>query len=289
MRPHRAGRHHLRPAYGCDLARRATPGGGLLRGDGLAPSTGLDRSRRLAPPARCDPHRAADGQAAGDGRLCHRRIAHPRPQRRSSHRTISSRPGPPRQQAPRHRRPARHTARCVTDRRQPTRCHPAHAARRCHPPHSWTARTAAPSPAMPVRRPRLRLRQVPATPPAPRDSSENRPPWCPPRLRLGQNPLGCRAHLRLAPPVQEAPHPLRDTRRLPPRPATTRLQHHLLEATPNLILKRSVSLVGLQPHLLETPEEVRIMNLHCSSRSYGSRSSWRMTRDPGPKPADAVS
>lgn len=186
MRPHRAGRHHLRPAYGCDLARRATPGGGLLRGDGLAPSTGLDRSRRLAPPARCDPHRAADGQAAGDGRLCHRRIAHPRPQRRSSHRTISSRPGPPRQQAPRHRRPARHTARCVTDRRQPTRCHPAHAARRCHPPHSWTARTAAPSPAMPVRRPRLRLRQVPATPPAPRDSSENRPPWCPHGSGLGK-------------------------------------------------------------------------------------------------------
>ncbi|MFJ6252727.1 MULTISPECIES: transposase, partial [unclassified Streptomyces] len=31
-----------------------------------------------------------------------------------------------------------------------------------------------------------------------------------------------------------------DTRRPPPRPAPTRLQHHLLATTPNLILKRSV-------------------------------------------------
>ncbi|WP_329418592.1 transposase [Streptomyces sp. NBC_01693] len=52
---------------------------------------------------------------------------------------------------------------------------------------------------------------------------------------------------------------------------------------------RRLGLVGLQPHLLETPEDVWIMNLRCSSRSYGSRSSWRMTQDPGPKPADAVS
>ncbi|RDL06816.1 putative transposase of IS4/5 family DUF4096 [Streptomyces sp. HB202] len=118
--------------------------------------------------------------------------------------------GPPRKQTPHRRRPEGHTSRSVTHRWQPTRCHSAHPAHRCHPTHSWTTRTATPSPATAVRRPRLRLRQVPETSPAPRHSAQNRPPRCPSRLRLGQDPLGCRAHLRLAPPVQETPDPLRD-------------------------------------------------------------------------------
>lgn len=94
---------------------------------------------------------------------------------------------------------------------------------------------------MAVRRPRLRLRQVPPHPAGSGHHTEDRPSRCPARLGAGQDTLGRGADLRLAPPVQTAADPLRDTRRSPPRPASTRLQHHLLATPPSLILKRSVN------------------------------------------------
>lgn len=162
------------------------------------------------------------------------------PSKGGSHRTFASRPRPPGEQAPPHRRPARNPTRRLPDQRKPSRRHPAHASAQRDTPHPRASRTAT-SPTPPtLRRPRLRLRQVPAPHPGPRDHPQDRPPRHTSRLRPGQDPLGRRAHLRLAPPVQTTPHPLRDTSRPPPRASPTRLQHHLLTATPNLILKRSV-------------------------------------------------
>ncbi|EFG64366.1 IS4 family transposase [Streptomyces sp. SPB074] len=54
-------------------ARRADR---LRRGDGLAAAAGLDRGRRLAPPARSPPGRTAQGRPAGHGRPRDRRLAH---------------------------------------------------------------------------------------------------------------------------------------------------------------------------------------------------------------------
>jgi hypothetical protein len=51
-----------------------------------------------------------------------------------------------------------------------------------------------------------------------------RPPTC---RCPGQSAMGRRARLRLAAPVQTAPHPLRATRRSPPEPARTGLQPHM--------------------------------------------------------------
>ncbi|QTA36990.1 hypothetical protein JHY03_72060 (plasmid) [Streptomyces sp. CA-256286] len=158
-----------------------------------------------------------------------------------SHRTFAGRPRPAGQQAPPDRRPPRHTPRRLADRREPARRHSADAPAGRDPQHPRPPRTAS-APAGPaVRRPRLRLRQVPPHPPSPRHHTQDRPPRRPARLRAGQDTLGRRADLRLAPPVQTTPDPLRDTRRPPPRPAKTHLQHHLLETPTNLILKPSVT------------------------------------------------
>lgn len=51
---------------------------------------------------------------------------------------------------------------------------------------------------------------------------------------LGKNRWGRRPDLRLAPPAQATQNALLDTRRPSPGSTPTRLQHHLLEATPNL-------------------------------------------------------
>lgn len=160
-----------------------------------------------------------------------------------SHRAFAGRPGSARQQAPRDSRQAWHSAGRLADQRESSRCHSAGAPAGRDAPHPRGSRSAT-SPTRPaVRRPRLRLRlrQVPSASPGPRHHTEVRPERHRARLRTGQDPLGRRADLRLAPPVQATPDPLRDTRRPPPRTAPTRLQHHLLETTSNLILKRSVS------------------------------------------------
>lgn len=158
-----------------------------------------------------------------------------------SHRTFAGRPGSARQQAPLDRRPAWHTAGRLADQRKSARCHAADAPARRDTPHSGRSRPAT-SPTRPaVRRPRLRLRQVPSASPGSRHHTEVRTERHHTRLRAGKDPLGRGADLRLASPVQATPDPLRDTRRPPPRTASTRLQHHLLETTTNLILKRSVS------------------------------------------------
>lgn len=162
------------------------------------------------------------------------------PSKGGSHRTFTGRPGPARKQTPPDHRPARHSTRRLFDQRKPSRCHPAHTAAGRRTPHPWpTWPTPPPTPAA-LRRPRLRLRQVPASCAGPWDHTQDRPPGSPARLRPGQDPLGRRAHLRMAPPVQAASHSLRDTCRPPPGLASTRLQHHLLETTPNFILKPSV-------------------------------------------------
>ncbi len=83
-----------------------------------------------------------------------------------------------------------------------------------------------------VRRPGLRLRQVPPPAVETRHQTLDRPTRRRPRLRTGQGPLGRRARLRLAAPVPTAPHPLRTTRRFPPGPARSALQPHTPASAP---------------------------------------------------------
>lgn len=147
------------------------------------------------------------------------------------------------------------------------RPHPDPQSGRRHPARRWPAQPTATAPRGCPGRQGIRLEgRTPGTA-APQDPAGHLPQGCPEHQGPGQAPLRRRADVRPAPPVQTSRHPMETTPRTP----------------------RRLGLVGRQPHLLETPEEVRIMNLRCSSRSYGSRSSWRMTQDPGPKPADAVS
>lgn len=208
------------------------------------------------------------------------------PSKGGSHRTFAGRPSAAGQQAPPHRRPERNSPRCLSDQRKPSRRHSPHAPAGRDSPHSRCARATA-SPAGPaVRRPRLRLRQVPPSRPSSRHHTQDRPPWGPAWFRPGQDSMGCRADLCLAPPVQTAPHPLRDTRRPPPGATPTRLQHHLLETTQNLILKRSVrrttpqstsagSAVGTSSHGSPAPVSSRVSGSdgiagRSSGRSPGS-------------------
>ncbi len=157
-----------------------------------------------------------------------------------SHRTFAGRPGSAGQQAPLDRRPAWHSADRLADQREPSRCHSVDAPAGRDTPYPWSARPTT-SPTRPaVCRPRLRLRQVPPPSPGPWHHTKDRPQRHRPRIRTGKDPLGRGADLRLAAPVQTTADPLRDTRRPPPGIAPTRLQHHLLEETPNFILKRSV-------------------------------------------------
>jgi transposase len=83
-----------------------------------------------------------------------------------------------RQQAPRHRRGARHPAGRHRDRRQPQRRDPVDPTARSRTPDPGHARTAAPATGPGVCRPRLRPRQVP--PPGPR--ARHHPGHRPPRL-----------------------------------------------------------------------------------------------------------
>ena len=146
----------------------------------------------------------------------------------------SGRPGPSRQQAPPARRRGWCPARLDAHRRQPQRRHlTARVARpgaaRARPDRSRTTQTADAD-----RRPRLRLRQVPAARLAARHQADHRPP--PDRARLPPRPppLGRRTKLRLAakPPPTRDPH--RPRRRHPrglPRP---RLLPRLLAAAGEL-------------------------------------------------------
>jgi hypothetical protein len=160
--------------------------------------------------------------------------SHVRALKGGSHRTFAGRPGSARQQAPLDRRPAWHSLGRLADQRKPSRRHSADAIAGRDTPR------ATASPAAPVfRRPRLRPRQMPSASPGSRHHIEDRPQRHSPWLRPGQDPLGRRADLRLAAPVQATQNPLRDTRRPSPGSTPTRVQHHLLETTPNLTLKPS--------------------------------------------------
>lgn len=132
---------------------------------------------------------------------------------------LPGRPGKAGQQEPADRRPPRNPARRHDDRRQSTRRHtvlplpdatpPIRGLRGC--PRTRPRRLFADcSPT--VRRPRLRLRQVPPPTVEARCQAGHRTSRRRPRLKPGQDPLGGRADLRLAPPVQAPAYPLRDTR-----------------------------------------------------------------------------
>ncbi|MER6409393.1 transposase [Streptomyces viridosporus] len=125
-------------------------------------------------------------------------------------------------------------------------------------------RAGAPSPSWATRR---TTRRPYAGTAAPQDPAGHLPKRRPEHQGPGQAPLRSRADLRPAPPVQTPRRPMGTTPRTP----------------------RRLRLIGLQPHLLEAPQEERTMNFRRNSRSYGSRLSWRMTRDREPKPAGAVS
>src|SRR5207253_9978118 len=122
--------------------------------------------------------------------------------------------------------------------RQPQRRHPADPARRACAAGARQGRPPPPAPRARDRRPRLRPRQVPARAPPPPDRARDRPPPDRTRLRPRSRPLGRRAHLRLAAPLQAATRPLRppppDPRRLP----RTRLLPRLLQEAPALIVIR---------------------------------------------------
>lgn len=141
----------------------------------LAQVEGVDRGRSVAAIARDAARRATGGRVARDGRRCRRRLARASPQRGGSHRPVAGRPSPHRKQAPCDRRPTRNPSGGVSDRRKPSRHHTVDTARRRDPVNSrspWAA--AEPAPQV-VRRPRLRLRQVPQPPPQERDHTDDRP------------------------------------------------------------------------------------------------------------------
>jgi transposase len=124
---------------------------------------------------------------------------------------------------------------------QPPRRHPTDPARRPCPAGPWPRRPAT-LPARPSqRRPRLRLRRPPPRTTAPWDQAADRPPQDRTWLRPGTLPLGRRAHLRLAPPLQTPARPLRPPPRDPPSLPRTRLQPRLLQTTPIVILRRTLT------------------------------------------------
>ncbi|MGC0367307.1 hypothetical protein ABH922_005359 [Rhodococcus sp. 27YEA15] len=163
------------------------------------------------------------------------------PSKGRSHRPVTGRSSPYRQQAPCDRRPARHSLGGVVDRRKQSRCHPADASGRGDSTYSWLPWSAAESAPKVVRRPWIRPRQVSELAPRQGDHTDDRPPRCRTRFRTRQGSLGGRTDLRLAPPIQTPTNTFRDARGPSPRTTRTRMQHHLLEATTEIILKRSVT------------------------------------------------
>src|SRR6266508_1365386 len=148
---------------------------------------------------------------------------------------------PDRLQAAPSRRRHRDPARLDAHRRQPQRRHPTRPARRTRPACARQGRPTAQAARPCHRRPRLRPRQVPARATPARDRLRDRPP--PDRTRLWPRacPLGRRAHLRLAAPLQATARPLRP----PPRDARgiprPRLLPHLLQEAAAVILRRVLS------------------------------------------------
>ncbi|MDQ0946508.1 hypothetical protein QFZ24_000431 [Streptomyces phaeochromogenes] len=126
------------------------------------------------------------------------------------------------------------------------------------------APTAGPSPPQTpasVRRPGLRLRQVPPPAVEVRHQTRDCPPRRRPRFRAGQGVLGGRADPRLAAPGQTAPHPLRAD-----------LHQGLLELACSLDacaaceprLERSVGYAEPpRPHLVQK----RLQGPHCGSQA----------------------
>src|SRR5205814_4303208 len=84
------------------------------------------------------------------------------------------------------------------------------------------------------------LRQVPARAAPARDQTRDRPSPVRARLRPGPLPLGRRADLRVAAPVQTAARPLRPPPRHARCVAADRLLPRLLQTTPELILRRAL-------------------------------------------------
>lgn len=156
-----------------------------------------------------------------------------------SHRTFAGRPCTPGKQAPHHRRPLRNPTRRLSDQRKPSRRHPAHAAAGQDSPHPGPARPATPPAPATVRRPQLRLRQVPPPGPGSRDHTERSPAAGPRTAPAWTRPAGW-SSVPSPGSTSSNDSAFATSYAPPPRSTPTRLQHHLLETTPNLILKRSV-------------------------------------------------
>lgn len=97
------------------------------------------------------------------------------PSKGSSHRTFAGRPRPLRQRAPLDHRPRRNTSRSVRDQRRPSRRHPVHAPAGHDPSHPRPGGPTPPPATPAVRRPWLRLRQVPTPCSAPVASRRGSP------------------------------------------------------------------------------------------------------------------
>jgi transposase len=100
------------------------------------------------------------------------------------------------------------TARGLADRRKPSRRHTGHSTARRDPSHRRTAEPPAEPAQADIRRSGLRLRQVPPPAVEARHQATHRQARCRPWLRPGEDPVGGRAYLCLAPPVQTPTHPL---------------------------------------------------------------------------------
>lgn len=201
---------------------------------------GVDRGRGVAAAARDTARGAALCRVARDGRRRSRRFARVGPQRRdhtgpspvdrgrtgSKHHVIVDRHGTP--VAVSLTGGSRHDDRS-TD-----------AARRGDPTYSRPSGPAAESAPPVVRRPRIRLRQVPEPASWERDHTDDRPQGCRARLWAREGPLGRRADLRLVASIQAPTNTFRGTSGPVSGSARTRLQHRLFETTGKIILKLSV-------------------------------------------------
>jgi len=139
-------------------------------------------------------------------------------------------------QAPPPGRRDRDPARVGAHGRQPSRQHAADPARRPRSAGARHGRPAAPKARPRHRRPRLRLPKSSPRAPSARHQSRDRPTPNRARLRPRPLPLGCRAHLRLAAPIQAAARPLRPPRRHPRSLPRHRLLPRLLPPTQERVI-----------------------------------------------------
>lgn len=185
----------------------------------MASASGLDRGWCLAPPPQRSPWCIESMGTARDGRHRDGRLSRPRSEGGRPCRSFTCRSCASWLQAPCDRRPARHTAGRLGDRGKSARRHAADPVTGRDPTYEGIARSSPQSAQTAVRRPRLRLRQVPPLVVGARDQARHRQTRGRTRLGPWAHQVASRAHIRLAPSVQTAADPLRAPCRSPPRAA----------------------------------------------------------------------